>query len=194
MDIHDRITYVVDVTYRTGFTSLADVFIYQLSNFHMLQTQKLDIVRSIVCKPELESIRNLLCKDKRVCLYVTQWLRDIAKKEISLIIGSKTLRLESSHLSLDKILSFSLSQIDSVHRKRAPFIWLILREYTSDIIKILSATLANSEETLNICDKMVSYQRNLDGFPLLFDQQNFCHNWSLVAIVALCLLSYACSK
>lgn len=60
MGIRDRITYVVDV------------FIHQLSNFHTLQAQRLDVVQAIVCKPELESIRNLLCKDKSVYLYVAQ--------------------------------------------------------------------------------------------------------------------------
>ncbi len=70
MGIRNRITYVVDVAHRAGFTSLANVFIHQLSNFHMLQlAQGLDI-RFIVCKPELELTRNLLHKDKKLCLYV----------------------------------------------------------------------------------------------------------------------------
>ncbi len=157
MGIRDRITYVVDAAHRAGFTSLADVFIHQLSNFHTLQAQGLDVIRSIVCKPELESTCNLLYKDKKVCLYVTQWSHDIAKKEISSIVRSKTLQLETSHLSPDKILSFSLSHIDSVHRKQAPFIRSILRACTSDTVEILSATLADSEETPNICDEMASY-------------------------------------
>lgn len=122
MGVRDRITYVIDSAHRAGFTSLANVFIHQLSNFHTFQAQGLDVVRFIVSKPELESTRNLLCKDKKVCLYMAQWSRDIAKKEISSIVGSKTLQLESSHLSQDKVLNFSLSHIGSVHREQAPFI------------------------------------------------------------------------
>ncbi len=41
---------------------------------------------------------------------------------------------------------------------------------------------------------MALYQENLDDFPLLSDWQNSCHNSSLVAVVALYLLSYARSK
>lgn len=72
MVIRDRITYVVDAAHKAGFISLADVFIHQLFNFHTLQAKGLDVVRSIICKPELESTRNLPCKDKSVYLYVAQ--------------------------------------------------------------------------------------------------------------------------
>lgn len=69
-----------------------------------------------------------------------------------------------------------------------------MRAYTSNTVEILSATPADSEETPNICDKMASYQGNLDGFSLLSDWQNSCCNCSLVAVVALCLLSYTHSE
>lgn len=53
---------------------------------------------------------------------------------------------------------------------------------------------AASKETHDICDKMALYQGNLDDFFLLSNWQNSCHNRSLVAVVALCLLSYARSE
>lgn len=84
-----------------------------------------------------------------------------------MIVESKTLQLESSYLSPDKILSFSLSHIDNVHHKQASFIRSILRACTSKTVEILSATLADSKETPDICDAMASYQGNLDGFLLL---------------------------
>ncbi len=122
MNIRDRVTYVVNVAHKAGFTSLADVFIYQLSNFSTLQTYGLDVIQSIICKSELESTCNLLRKDKKVCSYVAQCSRDIAKKEISLIVRSKHLRLECFQLSPDKIVNFSLSYIDSLYHDQAPFI------------------------------------------------------------------------
>ncbi len=106
MNIHDRVTYVVNAAYKAGFTSLADVFIHQLSNFSTFQAHGLDVVQSIICKPELESTRNLLRKDKKMCSYVAQWSRDIAKKEISLIVRSKHLQLESSQLSPHREIIF----------------------------------------------------------------------------------------
>lgn len=36
MDLHDKIIYIVDMSYKAGFTLLANVLIYQLSNFHIL--------------------------------------------------------------------------------------------------------------------------------------------------------------
>ncbi len=65
---------------------------------------------------------------------------------------------------------------------------------TSDTIEIFSATPADSKETPNICDKMASYQGNLDGFPLLSNWRHSYCNHSLVAVVALYLLSYSRSK
>lgn len=44
MGICDKITYIVDTIYKAGFTSLTGIFIYQLSNFHKLQTQGLNII------------------------------------------------------------------------------------------------------------------------------------------------------
>ncbi len=44
MNIRDRVTYVVNAAHKAGFTSLADVFIYQLSNFSTLQTHGLDVI------------------------------------------------------------------------------------------------------------------------------------------------------
>ncbi len=41
---------------------------------------------------------------------------------------------------------------------------------------------------------MASYQGNLDSFPLLYDRKNFCCNYLLVAVIALCLLSYVRSE
>lgn len=104
------------------------------------------------------------------------------------------MRLKSSHLSLDKVLNFFFSYIDSIYHKQIPFIRLILRACSFDIIKILSATPAASEETHNICNKMPLYQRNLDDFLLLSDQQNSCCNRFLGAVIALYLLSYAYSE
>lgn len=69
-----------------------------------------------------------------------------------------------------------------------------MRACTSDTIEIVSATLANSEEILNICDKIASYQENLDSFLLLSNWQNFWYNRSLVAVVTLYLLSYVHSE
>ncbi len=97
-------------------------------------------------------------------------------------------------MSPDKIVNFSLSHIDSLHRDQAPFIRSILRACTSDTIEIFPGTPADSKETPNICDEMASYQGNLDSFRLLCDRQNSRRNRSLVAVVTLCLLSYARSE
>ncbi len=96
MNIDKKITYVVNEAYKVRFTSLVDVFIYQLSNFSTLQTHGLNVVQSIIYKLELELTCNLLCKDKKVYLYIAQFLHDITKKEISLIVRSKHLRIERS--------------------------------------------------------------------------------------------------
>ena len=69
-----------------------------------------------------------------------------------------------------------------------------MRACTSDTIEILPGTPADSEETPDICDEMASYQGNLDSFPLLCDWQNSRRKFSLVAVVALYLLSYARSE
>lgn len=69
-----------------------------------------------------------------------------------------------------------------------------MRLCTSDTIEILFATPANSKDIPNIYNETASYQGNLDGFLLLSNRQNFCCNRSLVAVVALCLLSYAHSE
>lgn len=44
MSLYDKITHIDYLINTTGFTSLTDVFIYQLFNFHMLQAQKVDII------------------------------------------------------------------------------------------------------------------------------------------------------
>lgn len=68
--IYDRITYMIDVAHRTRSTSFVNVFIYQFSNFHIFQGQRLDVVWFIVCKPEWKLTHNFLCKNKKVCLYI----------------------------------------------------------------------------------------------------------------------------
>lgn len=70
--ICDKITYMVNTAHRSGFTLLANIFIHQLSNFHIFQAQRLDIVWSIVCKPKLESTHNLFYKNKKMYLYIAQ--------------------------------------------------------------------------------------------------------------------------
>ncbi len=42
----------------------------------------------------------------------------LPKKKISLIVRSKTLQFETSHLSLDKIFSFFFSHINSIYREQ----------------------------------------------------------------------------
>lgn len=42
--LHNKIIFVVDITYKTGFILLANILIYQHFNFYILQTNKLDIV------------------------------------------------------------------------------------------------------------------------------------------------------
>ncbi len=44
MNIHDRVIYVVNAAHKAGFTSLADIFIHQLSNFSTFQAHGLDVV------------------------------------------------------------------------------------------------------------------------------------------------------
>lgn len=64
--------YAVNTAYRAGFILLADVFIYQFSNFCLLQAYGLDVVWSIIFNPKLELTDNLFYKDKKIYLYITQ--------------------------------------------------------------------------------------------------------------------------
>lgn len=147
-----------------------------------------------MCKPELETLRKLLRKDKTIGLYAAKWSQDVVKKEISSIVNSKCLRLESSQLSPEKILNFSFSEIDSFHRDQAPFIRSVLRSCTSGTSEILSEALEGLEEIPDIRDEMALYREKLESFPLLSERQNSCRNCSLIAVIALFLLSYARSE
>ena len=44
IDVYNRIIYIIDLAYKNRFTLLVNIFIYQLSNFYILQTQKLDVI------------------------------------------------------------------------------------------------------------------------------------------------------
>lgn len=54
INIHIRITYVVNTAHKAGFTSLVNIIKYQLSNFSILQIHILDVIQSIICKFKLE--------------------------------------------------------------------------------------------------------------------------------------------
>lgn len=43
IDIYNKIIYVIDIIYKIGFILLANIFIYQFSNFYILQVYSLDI-------------------------------------------------------------------------------------------------------------------------------------------------------
>ena len=58
------------MAYKARFILLAAIFIYIFFNFYKLQTQRLEIVLSIIYKLELESTSNLLYKNKNVYLYI----------------------------------------------------------------------------------------------------------------------------
>lgn len=51
--------------------------------------------------------------------------------------------------------------------------------------------LLNPDKIPDIDDEMAIYRENLKKFPLLHKQQNSQCNCSFIAVVALCLLSYA---
>lgn len=70
INICDKVIYIANVAHKAKFILLADVFIYQLSNFSILQVYNLDIIQSIICKFELESTYNLFYKNKKIYSYI----------------------------------------------------------------------------------------------------------------------------
>lgn len=69
MNIYDRVIHIVDAVHKAGFTSLAYIFIYQFSNFHPLPAYDLDVIQSIISKPNLVYIQFTLQRPKDVFVY-----------------------------------------------------------------------------------------------------------------------------
>lgn len=67
---HQQVTYIIDVTCKVRFTSLANIFIAQLYNFTCLQEDGLFVVHLTIYKLELKNILILLWKDINIYLYI----------------------------------------------------------------------------------------------------------------------------
>ena len=78
----NKVTYIADVACKAEFESLANIFVAQLYNLLSLRANRLNVVQSIIYKPELKKTQRFLYKNQIMHLYIAKYARDFINKEM----------------------------------------------------------------------------------------------------------------